>query len=191
MKTKCLRCQSSPESSSNSTGTSQQRFTGSPIKMPLNPGQNMVQTQSKPTSQDRIFSPAPSQAPPKSFIQTSVPTLVQVTPGTQPSDSDSTSKPAINVAPKETRKILLYMIIVFIVVLLIVMFIVLKNFVQHSSSSLSDQRYAIVTQVCNYEQNISLCITSTSSHPHTWLWTRRTGVPSTISISERMVGSRI
>ena len=180
-----------PESTSNSTGTSQQGSTVSPMSMPSTPGQNMMRTQLKPSSQDRIFSPAPSQVPPKSFIQTSVPTLVQVTPITQAPTAASTTKPANNVASTETRKILLYMIIVFIVVLLIVVFIVLKSFAQHSSNSTSDQRYAIVTQVCNYEQNISLCITSTTPHPHTGLWTRRTGVPSTISISERMVGSRI
>jgi len=173
-----------PESPSNFTATSQQRSTGSPITMPSNAGQNMLQTQSKPTSQDRIFSPAPLQAPPKPFIQTSVPTLVQVTPGTQSQNTESTPNPAINDAPKEARKILLYMIIVFIVVLLIVMFIVLRSFVQHSSNGSSDQHYAIVTQVCNYEQNISLCITSTGTHPHTGLWTRRTGVPPTISIQE-------
>jgi len=180
-----------PESSSNSTGTPQQLSTGSPISMPSNPGQNRLLTQSKLTAQDRIFSPAPLQVPPKSFIKTSVPTLVQVTPITQAPTEESTTKYAINVAPKEARKILLFMIIVLIVVLLIVLFIVLKSFVQHSSSSSSDQRYAIVTQVCNYEQNISLCITSPTPHPHTGLWTRRTGVPSTISISERMVSTRI
>jgi serine/threonine protein kinase len=180
-----------PETSSNSTGTPRQLSTGSAIPMPSNPGQNKLQTQSKPAAQDRIFSPAPPQLPPKSFIKTSVPTLVQVTPITQTPSAESTPKPAINSAPKEARKILLYMIIVFIVVLLIVMFLVLNSLVQHSSSRSSDQRYAIVTQVCNYEQNISLCITSTTPHPHTGLWTRRTGVPSTISLSERMVGSRI
>ena len=180
-----------PKSTSNATGTPQQGSTISPISMPSTPGQNMLRTQMKPSSQDRIFSPAPSQVPPKSFIQTPVPTLVKVTPITQEPTEAPNTKPANNVASTETRKILFYMIIVFIVVLLIVMFIVLKSFAQHSSSSTSDQRYAIVTQVCNYEQNISLCITSTTPHPHTGLWTRRTGVPYTISISERMVGSRI
>ncbi|HEY6285019.1 MAG TPA: protein kinase [Ktedonobacteraceae bacterium] len=180
-----------PESTSNSTGTPQQGSTISPNSMPSTSGQNMMRTQMKPSSQDRIFSPAPSLVPPKSFIQTPVPTLVQVTPNIQAPTAESTTKPANNVASTETRKILFYMIIVFIVVLLIVVFIVLKSFAQHSSSSTNDQRYAIVTQVCNYEQNISLCITSTAPHPHTGLWTRRTGVPSTISISERMVGSRI
>jgi serine/threonine protein kinase len=180
-----------PESTSNSTSTPQQGSTISPISMPSTPGQNMTRTQLKPSSQDRIFSPAPSQAPPKSFIQTPVPTLIKVTPITQEPTEAPNTKPANNVASTETRKILFYMIIVFIVVLLIVVFIVLKSFAQQSSSSTSDQRYAIVTQVCNYEQNISLCITSTAPHSHTGLWTRRTGVPSTISISERVVGSRI
>ncbi len=180
-----------PESTSNSTGTPQQGSTVSPIAMPSTPGQNMMRTQLKPSSEDRIFSPAPSQLPPKSFIQTSAPTIVQDTLITQAPSAAPTTKSANSDVSSEQRKMLLYMIIVFIVVLLIVVFIVLKSFVQHSSGSTSDQRYAIVTQVCNYEQNISLCITSTTPYPHTGLWTRRTGVPSTISISERMVGSRI
>jgi hypothetical protein len=79
---------------------------------------------------------------------------VQVPPGTQAPNAESTPKPAINVAPKETPKILLYMIIVFIVVLLIVMFIVLINHGHHSSGSISGQRYAIVTQVCNCQAPI-------------------------------------
>ena len=180
-----------PGSSSNSTSTPQQGSTDSPFTMPSNSGQTTLRTKSKPSIQDRGFSQTPSQVPPKSFIKTSVPTLVQATPITQASTSESTTKPANNVAPKETRKTLLYMIIILIVILLIVIFFVLKNFAQHSSSSSSDQRYAIVTQVCNYEQNISLCFTSTAPHTHTGLWTRRAGVPSTISISERMAGPRI
>jgi len=180
-----------PETSSNSTGNPQQVFTRSPISLPSNPGQNVLQTQSKPPAQDRVFSPAPSQYPPKSFIKTSVPTLVQVTPNTQAPTAVSTTNHANNVASTQSHKIFLYMAIIFIVILLIVMFIVLISFVRNSSSRTSDQRYANMTQVCDYEQNISLCITSTAPHTHTGLWTRRTGVPSTISISERMVGSRI
>ena len=138
-----------PESSSNPTGTPQQLSTGSPITMSTNPGQNMLQTQSKPITQARTFSAAPSQATPNSFIKTSVPTLVQVTPITQAPTEESITKSTINAAPKEARKILLYMIIVFLVVLLIVLFIVLINHGHHSSGSMSDQRYAIVAQVCN------------------------------------------
>jgi flagellar basal body-associated protein FliL len=79
---------------------------------------------------------------------------VHDTPITQAPTPESTTKPANNVAPKEARKILLYMIIVFIVVLLIVMFIVLISFVHNSSSSSSDQPHAIVTQVCNCQAPI-------------------------------------
>jgi serine/threonine protein kinase len=179
-----------PESSFNSTANPQHGSTASPITLPSNPGQNMMQTQLKPSTQNRVFSPAPSQVPPKSFLKTSVPTLAQVTPIVQAPTAVPKTKPVNNVISTETRKILLYMAIVFIVVLLIVMFIVLKSSVQHSSNNTSNQRYAIGTQVCNYEQNISLCITSTAPHPHTGLWTRHTGVSSTISVSERMVGPR-
>jgi serine/threonine protein kinase len=180
-----------PVATPDSTGTSQQGSTSSPISMPPTPEQHMVRTQSKPSSQDRIFSPAPSQVPPKSFIQSSAPTLVQNIPIIRTPSAASNMKPAKSVVSNETRKILLYMVIVFIVVLLIVVFIVLKGFGHHSSGSAIDQHYAIVTQACNYERNISLCITSTAPHTHTGLWTRHTGVSSTISISERVVGSRI
>ena len=177
-----------PESFSHSAGNPFQGSAVSPNTMPSNPGQNMMRTHLKPSAQDGA---APSQVPHKSFLKTSVPTLVQVPPYTEPRNAVSTTKPADNVTSIETRKILLYMAIVFIVVLLIVMFITLKSFAQHSSSSTNRQRYAIVTQVCNYEQNISLCITSTAAYPHTGLWTRRAGVPSSIGIPERVVGSRI
>jgi serine/threonine protein kinase len=180
-----------PESHFHSTDAPQQRSTLSPTTLPSNPGQNMMRTELKPSAQNGALSPAPSQAPPKSFIKTSVPTLAQVTPGTQAPTAVPTTKPANSVPSTETRKILLYMAIVFIMVLLIVMFLVLKSSVQHSSNNTGNQRYAIGTQVCHHEQNISLCITSTAPHPHTGLWTRRTGVPSTISVSERMVGPRI
>jgi len=149
---------------------------------------NMMRTQLKLSTQNRVFSPAPSQVPPKSFIKTSVPTLAQVTPSMPAPAAVPTTPPTNNVASAETRKILLYMAIVFIVILLIVMLIVLKSSVQHSSNNTSNQHYAIGTQVCDNEQNNSLCITSTAPYPHTRLWTRRTGVPSTISVSERMVG---
>jgi hypothetical protein len=127
----------------------------------------MIRTQSKPSTQDRIFSPAPPQVPPKSFIHISAPTLVQDTPITQGPSAASTTKPANSAVSSETRKILLYMVIVFIVVLLIVVFIVLKSFGHHSSGSTIDQHYAYLTQACNYERNISLCITSTAPHTHT------------------------
>jgi serine/threonine protein kinase len=169
----------------HSTGTRQQGSTDSPISKPPTSGQNMIRTQSKPSTQDRIFSPAPTQVPPKSFLQTSVPTLTQNTPIIS---ATSATKHANSVVSSETRKILLYMVIVFIVVLLIVVFIVLMSHGRNSSHSLIDQHDTSVTQVCNHERNISLCITSTAPHTHTGLWTRRTGVPSTISISERMVG---
>ena len=180
-----------PESYFHSTDDPQQRSTLSPFTLPSNPGQNMMRTQVKPSAQNKALSPAPTQIPPKSFIKTSIPALEQVTPATQRPTAVPTTKPANSVASTDTRRILLYMAIVVIVVLLIVMLIVLKSSVQHSSNNTSNQRYAIGTQVCNYEQHISLCITSTAPHPYTRLWTRRASVPSTISVSERMVGSRI
>ena len=140
-----------PVPTPHSTDTRQQGSTVSPISMPPTPGQNMIRTQSKPSTQDRIFSPAPTQVPPKSFLQTSVPTLVQNTPITP---ATSTTKHANRVVSSETRKILLYMAIVFIVVLLIVVFIVLMSHGRHSSVSPIDQHFVIVTQVCNCQAPI-------------------------------------
>jgi serine/threonine protein kinase len=152
---------------------------------------NMMQTQLKPSAQNTVFSPATSQVPPKSFLKTPIPTFAQATPSMQVPTAVPTTKPANYAASIETRKILFYMAIIFIVVLLIVMFIVLKSSVQHSSNNTSNQHSTIGSQVCKYEQNFSLCITSTAPYPHTGLWTRRTGIPSTISVSERMVRPRI
>ncbi len=178
-----------PESSPSSTVPPSQGYNVSPIAMPPNSGQNMPQSQQQTSVRDRIFSPAPSQIPPKSFIKTSVPTLVQVIPDSQ-APSPVTTNPANTTESAGSRKILLYTAIVFIVVFLIVLLIVLQSLAHHHSSITNDQRFAIVTQVCNYEQNISLCITSTTSHPHTGLWARRTGVSNTTSLPKRMVGAR-
>jgi len=162
----------SPATTPDSTDTPQQGSTVSPISMPPTPGQNRIRTQSNSSTQDRIFSPASPQVPPRPFIQTSPPTLVQDTPITQAPSSTPTTKPANSDVSDGQRKILIYMVIVFIVVLLIVVFIVLKISGNQSSGSTIDQRYAIVTQVCNYERNISLCITSTAPYTHIGLWSR-------------------
>jgi serine/threonine protein kinase len=117
-----------PESSSNTTGSSLRVSIDSPFTMPSNPDQNVSRAQSKPTTQNRTYSPAHLQIPPKSFIKTSAPTLIQVTPNTQTPSAVSTTKPANNHASPELGKIFLYVAIVFIVVLLIIMFVVLKGF---------------------------------------------------------------
>ena len=167
----------------------QQGSTGSPMAIASNPPQNMIRTQMQPPIPQKIFSPAPSQVPPKSFIQTSIPTLVRAVPATQAPTTVSMTQSASQATSTGSRKILLYLAIAFIVVLLILMFIVLRAFT-HSSSLRSDQRYTAVTQVCNYEQHLSLCITPTTPHPHIGLWARRAGIPTSISFTERVVGSR-
>lgn len=133
------RMSATPKIPESSPGASPQRDNASPITIPSNPGQNAIQTQLKPSAQDRVFSPAPSQIPPKSFIKTSAPTLVQVKPDTQVPTLVATITHPNKAALTSSRKILLYTAIVFIVVLLIVALIVLLNLLQHSSTSIITQ----------------------------------------------------
>lgn len=116
----------------SSPRTSPQRVDDSPFTMPSSPGQIMIQ---KPSVQDRVFSPAPPQLPPKSFIKTSTPTIMQVKPDTQMPTSVATINRPNKVVATSSRKFLLYMAIIFFVVLLIVLLLVLLNLGQYSSSS--------------------------------------------------------
>jgi serine/threonine protein kinase len=163
--------------------------TVSPASLPPTAAQNLVSVQSKPSEQDRSVSAKPSQVPPKPFMQTSAPVPVRGPQSTQAPPGASITKPAKGIASSETRKILLFMAVVLIVVLLIVVVIVLRK-ARHPFGSSSDQHYAVVTQVCNYERNISLCLTPAAPPTSAGLWTRRSGVPPTVSIPERMVGPR-
>jgi serine/threonine protein kinase len=152
----------------NQPSTPQHESTASPISIPPKPEQNEVRSQSKPSTQDRIFPPAPSQVPPRSFFQTSAPALVKDIPNTPAQTMVSSTNSTNSVASKATRKILLYMVIVFIVVLLIIFFIVLKSLGHHSSGSIFDQHYAIAAQVYDYERNISLWIAPPTPHTRSW-----------------------
>jgi hypothetical protein len=123
----------SPHSSgTSSNSTRQQGLNGSTMAVDSNPSQNMLRTQMQSSAQKKVFSPAPSQVPPKSFIQTSMPTLVQAVPATQVPITVPTTQSASQTTSTGSRKILLYMAIAFIVILLIVMFVVLQSFVAHT-----------------------------------------------------------
>lgn len=172
-------------------GIQKQVPTVSPTLQPPATAQNKVQSQLQPSARDRIFSPAPQMAPPKPFVQSAVSSALGVAQGKQAPSVASNVQPANIAASSKTCKILSIVIIAFIVVLLIVALIFLAKATQKSAGSSSDQLYALVTQVCTYERNVSLCATSTAPPTHTGIWTRRPGVPAVVSISERMVGSRI
>jgi len=180
-----------PPSTPIPTGIAQQAPPVSPTLLPPATAQNKVQSQSKLPAPDRIFSPAPQMVPPKPFTQSSISAPMGMPQSKQASSAASNMPPANIVASNETRKILYFVVIVLIVVLLIVAIIFLMKANARDHSSGSDQHYAVVRQVCTYERNISLCITSAAPTTHTGLWTRRSGVPATVSISERMVGPRI
>jgi serine/threonine protein kinase len=152
--------------------------------------QNKAQTQTKPPAYDRIFSPTSQQIAPKPFIQSQIPTSMGIPQSKQASSTGSNTQPANLAALIETRKILFFIVIVLIVVLLTVTIFFLISARKHQSGNGSDQHYAVMTQVCAYERNVSLCVTSSAPDAHTGVWTRRSGVPASVSISERMVGSR-
>jgi serine/threonine protein kinase len=165
--------------------------TVSPASFTQTTTQNKAHTQSKPLAYDRIYSPAPQQIPPKPFIPSSVPTAMGMPQSKQASSPASNIQPANIAASSETRKILFLVVIVLIVVLLTVTIVFLIIARKHPSGNSSDRHYIVVTQVCAYERNVSLCASSSAPDTHTGLWTRRSGVPTIVSIPERMVGSRI
>ncbi len=170
---------------SNKISTPPSATTTPPVTSPnsLNPTQG--------NNKARFFSVAPQQIPPKPFIQSSVPTSMGIPQGKQASSAASNMQPANIAVSDEIRKILYFVVIVLIVVLLIIAIVFLMKASKQSSGSSSDQHYAVVTQVYTYERNVSFCLTSTATTSHTGVWTRRSGVTDLVSISERMVGSRI
>ncbi len=180
-----------PLSTPTPAGTPTQAPTVSPTSLISTSAQNMVRSQSKPAAHDRFYSPVPQQQPSKPFLQSAVPTSIGMPPDKQTSSAAPNMHHANIAASSETPRILFFVVIVLIVVLLIVAIFLLVKVGHGSSGSNSDQHNAVLTQVCTYERIVSLCITSTAAPTHTGVWTRRSGVPTTVSISERMVGSRI
>ncbi len=140
--------------------------------------------------QDKVFSPVPPRVPSKPFIHSSLPTPAGIQKATNP-PSPASNMQSTNIADlSDTRKILALLVIVLVVVLLLALLLfVLPKAGRHSSSRSSDQRYAFVTQVCTYERNVSLCITSTTPSTRAGLWTRRSGIPPTAGITSRMAWS--
>ncbi len=167
--------------------------TNSPASIATNASQNKIFLPPKPTAQDGIISPASPQVPPKPFIQSPAPApgggISHVTQTPTAASNMHTSNTA---ASNGTRKMLILVAIVLIVILLIAAFFVLrKSNEQNTPGNSSNQRYIAMTQVCTYERNVSLCITSAAPFTPAGLRTRRSGIPPTVSIPERMVGSRV
>ena len=149
---------------------------------PMAPGasQNVVQPSSN----------TPPRVPPKPFIQSSVNSPAGIPQATNAPSPASNMQPTNIADLSETRKILTFLVVVLIVVLLLAILIfVLPKAGRHSSSRSSDQCYAIVTQVCTYERNVSLCITSTTPSTRAGLRARRSSIPPTAGITGRMAGS--
>ncbi len=162
------------------------------IPKPMAPGtsQKVVQSTSNPPVQDKVFSPAPPRVPPKPFIPSPVPPPAGIPQATNAPSPASNMQPTNIADLGETRKIITFLVIVFIVVLLFaILLFVLPKAGRHSSSRSSDQRYAIVTQECTDERNLSLCITSPTPSSRAGLRTRRSGIHPTAGITGRMAGS--
>lgn len=162
------------------------------IPKPMAPGtsQNVVQPSVNPPVQDKVFSPVLSRVPSKPFIQYSVLTPAGIQQATSAPSPASNMQPTNIADLSETRKILTFLVIVLVVVVLLaILLFVLPKAGRHSSSRSSDQRYAIATQVCAYERNLSLCITSTTPSTRAGLRTRRSSIPPTAGITGRMAGS--
>jgi serine/threonine protein kinase len=142
-------------------------------------------------AQDRVFSPAPQQVPPRPFIQSSAPSSVGISQVTDTPSASSNTQPTHTADSSRTRKILVLVVIVLVVIMLTAFILTLLTTQHHSSNYSSGQRYAFATQVCTYERNNSICITSTTPSTRARLRARRSGVPLTAGITERMVGPRV
>ena len=144
--------------------------------------QNAVRSPAKPPV---VFSPPPPQTPPRSFIQSSAPTSVGISP------APSHAQPTRTADFSGTRKILVLVVIVLIMVVLIALIVTLLTIGHHAQSNSGDQHHTIAMQVCTYERNISICTTSTAPPTRVGLRARRSGIPLTVGITMRMVGPRV
>jgi serine/threonine protein kinase len=107
--------------------------------------------------QDKVFSPVPPRIPSKPFIQSSLPRPVGIQKATNVPSSASNMQPTKIADLSETRKLLTFLVIVVVVVLLLaLLLIVLAKAGRPSSSRSSEQRYAIVTQVCTCQEPLPL-----------------------------------
>ncbi len=186
----------SPASTPPPALTPKQAPLNSPAPKPPIASQNMVRQPMKPPIHDKVFSPPPPYTPPRTFIQSSAaPSSVSLPQAAPAPTATSTTRSGHTAGISGTRKILVLLLIVFIVVMLIVALFVLLTSQHpnssHSSGSGSDQHYAIATQVCTHERNVSLCITPTAPSTRAGLRARRSGIPPTTGITQRMAGPRV
>ena len=171
-----------PKSPSIPEGASQQAPTALPASNSPVASQNMVHFPARTS--------APPQAPPRPFIQSSAPTSVGNPNLRQAPPAVSKAQSANPADLVEIRKILFFVVIVLIAVLLFVALFFLLKAGHHLPAASNEQHYYVLTQVGIYERNLPLCITAASPSTLAGLWARRTGIPRTSSIPERMVRSR-
>jgi len=155
------------------------------------PAQNAARLLTTTPAQDRAFSPAPQQVPPRPFIQSSAPASVGISQVTDTPSASSNTQPTHTADSSRTRTILVLVVIVLVVIMLTAFILTLLTTQHHSSNHSSGQHYAIATQVCTYERTNSICITSTAPSTRAGLRARRSGVPLTAGITERMVEPRV
>jgi len=121
------------------------------------PKQTPIASPKPMAPQDKVFSPVPPRVPSKPFIQSSAPTPAGIQKATNVPSSASNMQPTNIADLSETRKILTFLVIVLVVVLLLaILLFFLAKTGRHSSSRSSDQRYAIVTQVCTCQEPLPL-----------------------------------
>jgi serine/threonine protein kinase len=140
---------------------------------------------------------APSQVPPRPFIQAKsfAPVVAAAPQDLQPQIAPTNGSVPHSVDSHGSRKIFIFSAIIVAVILLAVIIAVLlvasKGPVQHKPTTLHEQFYSIEAQVFTHERNVSLCITSPITPAFAGIRTCGSGIPSTSRVTERMDGPRV
>jgi serine/threonine protein kinase len=142
---------------------------------------------------------APSQVPPRPFIQAKSFAPVVAAAPQDPQPQGSTAPPngsvAHSVDSHGSRKIFIFsaifIAVIILVVIIAILLVVSKGHAPQAAVPLHEQFYSIEAQVFTYERNVSLCITSPITPAFAGIWTCGSGISSTSRITERMDGPRV
>ena len=142
---------------------------------------------------------APSQVPPRPFIQAKSFAPVVAAAPQDPQPQGSTAPPngsvAHSVDSHGSRKIFIlsaiFIAVIILAVIIAILLVASKGHAPQAAVSLHEQFYSIEAQVFTYERNVSLCITSPITPAFAGIWTCGSGISSTSRITERMDGPRV
>ena len=144
--------------------------------------------QSSNSAAQNLALSAPSQVPPRPFIQAKSFAPVVAAAPTNGSVSHSGDSHG-------SRKIFIltaiFIAVIILVVIIAVLLVASKGPVQRKPVTLHEQFYSIEAQVFTHERNVSLCITSPITPAFAGIRTCGSGISSTSRVTERMDGPRV